>query len=102
MSDFVFACFWLAFGVWGVVFALLLKLGKVKPGSLLALGFHTPLGGLIFFTGFLVFGLSEVFEYPFPTPKQIVIPMMLVAYFVGSWIEWKARKARKARSEAND
>jgi len=61
----------LALGVLGLISTLLLKLGKLKPGSRWAFG--TVLGGLF----------------------------MIVGFFVGLRIEEKAHKARKAYSQVS-
>jgi len=86
--------------------ALLLKLGKLKPGSFPAS--ETPLGGFLMAIGILGMALNwmqPAFDEPAiveSVPVQILILIMIVGFGVGLWIEWKARKVRKARSEAEN
>ena len=93
MSDFVLAGLMVAFGVSGLIFALLLKLGKLKPGFHWAAGgFASPLGGSLMAIGFLGAGLSyledafdqaAVLEYRFPILADVVIHIMMVVFLSG-------------------
>ena len=99
-----------ALAVWVFYLALLLKLGKLKPGT--RWGLETPLGGLLWTIAFLGAGLewvveviedSAVLEYRVPASAENVIGLMWVVGIGGAlWIEARARKARKASSEGEN
>jgi hypothetical protein len=99
----------IAAGVFGLISTLLLKLGKVKPGSSSA--GETVLGMLLSSIGLLGFGLDHLFAaleesaasgFRLPMILVEVLPFMILCLFVGLVIEWRAGKKRESRSEAID
>ena len=96
-------------GVLGLISALLLKLGRVKPGSPWA--GETLLGMLLLAIGLLGFGLNYLFdafeevaasESNPPMLVGLVLFIMFLGIPVGLVIEVRARKKRSSRSGARD
>ena len=87
----------------GLVSALLLRLGKVKPGSIWA--GNSSLGMLLLSLGLLGFGLDYVLEafaleVPLASPLGVILLMMILCLPFGLVFEWRGRKAREARTGA--
>jgi len=89
----------------GLVSALLLRRGKVRPGSTWA--GNSFWGMLLLSLGLLGFGLDFLFqalavEVPLASPLGVALLIMILCLPFGLVLEWRGRKAREARSRAED
>jgi hypothetical protein len=86
-------------GVLGSIWALLLRIGKVRPGAFWS--GERPLGILLLSIGLLGFGLDFLFEafaleLPLTSPWSVILLIMIACLPLGLMIEWRARSARRS------
>jgi hypothetical protein len=94
-----FSGFLMAVGVLWLINAILLKMGIMKPGSIL--GGETPLG--VSLIGLGAIGAGFLFtgtEYRLSLPVFLFLAANGLVFSVGVFMEWRARRERTSRPEA--